>query len=77
VNGTVQQLKLEVWRVVAGGDRIIRHRREIKTFAPWDVTAEDDRRLWAAFNLDSAVGWIRTGTTLACKSSAVIYGLQP
>jgi len=55
----VERIEPKAWRVTCGQvTRIVRYRDDIKTFAPWDVTTVDGRRVWAAFNLESACRWV-------------------
>jgi hypothetical protein len=59
----VEEIESGVWRVqVAGTVRIIRYRRDIRTFAPWDICTEDGRRLWGSPSLESAFRWIQART---------------
>src|SRR5262249_54941612 len=56
----VEEIAPGQWRVqVAGTVRVIRHRPDIKTFAPWDICTEDGRRLWGSPTLESAFRWIQ------------------
>jgi hypothetical protein len=60
VDCTVERIELRAWQVTIGQIiRIIRFRKDIRTFAPWDVTTPDGHRLWAAFTLESACEWVR------------------
>jgi hypothetical protein len=59
----VEEIAPGHWRVeVAGTVRMIRHRPDIKTFAPWDICSEDGRRLWGSPTLESAFRWIQART---------------
>jgi hypothetical protein len=59
----VEEIAPGYWRVeVAGTVRMIRHRPDIKTFAPWDICTEDGRRLWGSPTLESAFRWIQART---------------
>ncbi len=59
----VEEIAPGQWRVqVAGTVRVIRHRPDIKTFAPWDICTEDGRRLWGSPTLESAFRWIQART---------------
>ena len=59
----VDQIQPEVWRAeVAGTIRIIRRVLDCRTLMPWDIFADDGRRLWAAATLDSAFRWIQART---------------
>jgi hypothetical protein len=59
----VEEIAPGHWRVeVAGTVRMIRHRPDIKTFAPWDICTEDGRRLWGSPTLESAFRWIQART---------------
>ena len=59
----VEEIEPGVWRVaVAGTVRIVRHRPDIRTFAPWDICSEDGRRLWGSPSLESAFRWIQART---------------
>jgi hypothetical protein len=59
----VEEIAPGQWRVqVAGTVRVIRHRPDIKTFAPWDICTEQGRRLWGSPTLESAFRWIQART---------------
>ena len=59
----IEEIAPGYWRVeVAGTVRMIRHRPDIKTFAPWDICTEDGRRLWGSPTLESAFRWIQART---------------
>jgi hypothetical protein len=59
----VEEIQPGHWRVqVAGTVRMIRHRPDIRTFAPWDICTEDGRRLWGSPTLESAFRWIQART---------------
>ena len=59
----VEEIAPGHWRVeIAGTVRMIRHRPDIKTFAPWDICSEDGRRLWGSPTLESAFRWIQART---------------
>ncbi|MBS0577732.1 MAG: hypothetical protein JSR36_00560 [Proteobacteria bacterium] len=59
----VEEIEPDHWRVrVAGTVRLIRYRRDIRTFAPWDICTEDGRRLWGSPTLESAFRWIQART---------------
>ena len=59
----VEEIQPDHWRVqVAGTVRLIRYRRDIRTFAPWDICTEDGRRLWGSPTLESAFRWIQART---------------
>jgi len=60
---SVEELEAGMWRVHIGGiTRIIRYRRDSKSFAPWDVTSAEGRGLWSASSLESAFRWIQART---------------
>ncbi len=62
MNCTLEKIEPQAWRVTCGPlTRIVRYRGDLKTFAPWDVTTVDGRRVWAAFNLESACRWVSSG----------------
>jgi hypothetical protein len=68
----VEEIEPDVWRVaVAGTVRIVRHRPEIRTFAPWDIGSEDGRRLWGSPSLESAFRWIQARTGLPTEAILV------
>lgn len=55
----IERLEPYAWLIRAGEMvRIVRYRSDLETFAPWDVTTADGKRLWAAFSFESAVRWI-------------------
>jgi hypothetical protein len=59
----VEETEPDVWRVhTAGAIRIVRFRRDLRTFAPWDICTADGRKLWASPSLESAVRWIQART---------------
>lgn len=59
----VEEIEPDVWRVdVAGTIRIVRYRRDIRTFAPWDICTAEGRSLWASPSLESAFRWIQART---------------
>jgi hypothetical protein len=59
----VKEIAPQVWRVeIAGTVRIIRHRPDSMTFAPWDICNGEGRRLFAATSLESAFRWIEART---------------
>jgi hypothetical protein len=63
MDDSVQEIEPDVWRVEIGGiTRIIRFRSDTQTFAPWDVTSADGRKLWSAASLESAFRWIQART---------------
>jgi len=63
MDDSVEELEPDMWRVHIGGiTRIIRYRRDSKTFAPWDVTSAEGRSLWSAASLESAFRWIQART---------------
>ena len=60
---TIEEIQQDVWRVnVAGITRIVRYRRDTRTFTPWDVTSADGHKLWSATSLESALRWIQART---------------
>jgi len=60
---SVEEIQPDVWRVnIASIARIVRYRRDSMTFAPWDVTDADGRKLWSASSLESAFRWIQAHT---------------
>ncbi len=60
---SVEEIEPNVWRVnVASITRIVRYRHDSATFAPWDVTSADGRKLWSASSLESAFRWIQAHT---------------
>jgi hypothetical protein len=60
---SIEEIQPNVWRVnVASITRIIRYRSDSQTFAPWDVTSADGRKLWSASSLESAFRWIQAHT---------------
>jgi hypothetical protein len=68
----VEEIEPDVWRVdVAGTTRIVRYRRDIKTFAPWDICTADGRRLWGSPTLESAFRWIQARTGLPAEAVLV------
>jgi hypothetical protein len=59
----IKEIGRDVWRVeVAGTVRIVRYRRDVKTFAPWDVCTADGQRIWGSPSLESAFRWIQART---------------
>ena len=55
----VEKIEPNAWLVTCGQlSRIVRYRADDRTFAPWDVTTLDGRRVWAAFSLESACRWV-------------------
>ena len=59
----VEEIQPNVWRLqTAGITRVIRHREGDITFAPWEVTSAEGRRLWSAASLQSAFRWIQART---------------
>ena len=59
----VKEIAPQVWRVeIAGAVRIIRYRPDTMTFAPWDISNAEGRRLFAATSLESAFRWIEART---------------
>jgi hypothetical protein len=59
----VREISPQEWRVeIAGAVRIIRHRPDSMTFAPWDICNAEGRRLFAATSLESAFRWIEART---------------
>ena len=59
----IEEIAPDVWRVdIAGTTRIVRYRRDLKTFAPWDICSADGRRLWGSPSLESAFRWIQART---------------
>jgi hypothetical protein len=59
----IKEIERDVWRVeVAGTVRIVRYRRDVKTFAPWDVCTADGHRIWGSPSLESAFRWIQART---------------
>ena len=65
----VEEIQPDVWRVeVAGTIRIIRRVLDSRTFMPWDISAGDGHRLWAASSLDSAFRWIQARTGLPTEA---------
>ena len=68
----VEEIEPDVWRVdVAGTTRIIRYRRDIRTFAPWDICTAEGRRLWGSPSLESAFRWIQARTGLPTEALLV------
>jgi hypothetical protein len=68
----VEEIEPDVWRVdVAGTTRIVRYRRDIKSFAPWDICTADGRRLWGSPSLESAFRWIQARTGLPAEALLV------
>jgi hypothetical protein len=60
---SVREIEPNVWRVqISGITRTIRYRNGTQTFAPWDVTSADGRKLWSASSLESAFRWIQART---------------
>jgi len=47
---------------IAGTTRIVRYRRDLQSFAPWDICTADGRRLWGSPSLESAFRWIQART---------------
>jgi hypothetical protein len=63
VNCAVKEIEPDVWRVeIAGTVRIVRYRRDIRGFAPWDICTAEGRSLWGAPTLESAFRWIQART---------------
>lgn len=63
MDDSVREVEPDVWRVEIGGiTRIIRYRGDTQTFAPWDVTGAEGRKLWSASSLESAFRWIQART---------------
>jgi hypothetical protein len=63
MDDTVEEIQPGVWRVsIAGITRVIRHRGDERSFAPWDVTDAEGRHLWSAASLESALRWIQART---------------
>jgi len=59
----IEEIEPDVWRVqIAGTTRIVRYRRDLQTFAPWDICTADGRRLWGSPSLESAFRWIQART---------------
>jgi hypothetical protein len=59
----VKEIAPQLWRVdVAGAVRIIQFRPDSMTFAPWDISTEEGRRLWSSPTLESAFRWIEART---------------
>lgn len=59
----IEEIQPNVWRVsIASITRIIRYRSGSQTFAPWDITSADGRKLWSASSLESAFRWIQAHT---------------
>jgi hypothetical protein len=59
----VREIAPDVWRVDVGGTtRIVRFRRDLKTFAPWDICTAEGQRLWESPTLESAFRWIQART---------------
>ena len=63
MDDSVEEIQPGLWRVsIAGITRIIRHRGDDRSFAPWDVTDAEGRHLWSAASLESAFRWIQART---------------
>lgn len=59
----IKEIEPDVWRVdIAGTTRIVRYRRDIQSFAPWDICTAEGRRLWGSPSLESAFRWIQART---------------
>ncbi len=59
----IEEIEPDVWRVdIAGTTRIVRYRRDLQSFAPWDICTADGRRLWGSPSLESAFRWIQART---------------
>ena len=59
----IREIEPDAWRVeVEGTVRIVRYRSGLGTFAPWDISTAEGRRLWAAPSLESAFRWIQART---------------
>jgi hypothetical protein len=59
----VKEIEQDVWRVDIGGtSRIVRYRRDLQSFAPWDICTIEGRRLWGSPSLESAFRWIQART---------------
>jgi hypothetical protein len=59
----IKEIEPDVWRVDIGGTtRIVRYRRDIQSFAPWDICTAEGRRLWGSPSLESAFRWIQART---------------
>jgi len=59
----IREIEPDAWRVeVDGTVRIVRYRSGLGTFAPWDISTAEGRRLWAAPSLESAFRWIQART---------------
>jgi hypothetical protein len=59
----VEEIQPNVWRVrIASITRIVRHRSDSRTFAPWDVTTADGQVLFSTESLESAFRWIQART---------------
>lgn len=62
-DNSVREIEPDVWHVhISGITRIIRYQNGTQTFAPWDVTSADGRKLWSASSLESAFRWIQART---------------
>ena len=60
---SVEKVQTNAWYVHAGGiTRVVRYRHVHLTFAPWEVTSAEGRRLWSAATLESAFRWIQART---------------
>lgn len=63
MDDSIEEIQPGLWRVsLAGITRIIRHRSDDRSFAPWDVSDAEGRRLWGAASLESAFRWIQART---------------
>ena len=63
MDDSVEEIQPGLWRVsIAGITRVIRHRGDDRSFAPWDVTDAEGRHLWSAASLESAFRWIQART---------------
>ena len=68
----IKEIEPDVWRVdVAGTTRIVRYRRDIQSFAPWDICTAEGRRLWGSPSLESAFRWIQARTGLPTEALLV------
>jgi hypothetical protein len=63
MDDSIEETQPGVWRVsIAGITRVIHFHADERTFAPWDVTDAQGRKLWSASSLEGAFRWIQART---------------